>query len=149
MITILGSLIGFLASVFPEIMGLFKGRQDNQQELAMYQLQLQAMQIQGSQKMDELVAQTDMTSIAAAHAPQQMTEIKWIDGLNGTVRPVIAYALFLLYAGIKSYQLYHMGTAITDTPWLYWTEEDQAIWASIVCFYFGSRQMGKYRAANQ
>lgn len=149
MITLLGSLLGFFASAFPELIGFFKARQDNAQELAMYSLQMQAMQIQGSQKMDELVAQGDIASIQAAHTPQQSTGIRWIDGLVGSVRPILTYFFFFLYAGMKAYQIYHTGANLIDTPWLFWTEEDESIFASIICFWFGSRMMEKHRAANQ
>ncbi len=67
------------------------------------------------------------------------TGIKWVDVLNGTVRPVIAYSFFILYAVIKAMQF------SADLPWLLWTVEDQAIFAGIISFYFGQRAMSKLR----
>jgi hypothetical protein len=65
--------------------------------------------------------------------------IRWVDALNGTVRPVIAYSFFILYALVKGMQF------SAGLPWLLWTEEDQAIFAGIISFYFGQRAMSKLR----
>jgi len=59
--------------------------------------------------------------------------------LNGTVRPVIAYSFFALYASVKAIQF------SANLPWLLWTAEDQAIFAGIISFYFGQRAMSKLR----
>lgn len=63
------------------------------------------------------------------------------------MRPVLAYAFFLLYFTIKCMQF-----AIVDLtdpmPWQIvglWSVEDQAIFAGIISFYFGQRAMSKVR----
>lgn len=146
MLTLIGSLLGFLASGFPEIMKIVQRRMDNSHELKMYQLQIEVAKIQGDQKMGELVAEGDIQSIIGAHQPQQLVGIKWIDGLNATVRPFITYAFFLLYAAIKAVVLYHSSSTLTDTIWIYWSNEDQITFASIISFYFGRRAIDKVRA---
>jgi len=70
-----------------------------------------------------------------------------VDALNGTVRPVIAYSFFMLYAAVKllSYAAIAGSNAVPfvvihDTLW---TEDDAAIFAGIISFYFGQRAMKK------
>jgi cellulose synthase/poly-beta-1,6-N-acetylglucosamine synthase-like glycosyltransferase len=72
-----------------------------------------------------------------------------VDALNGTVRPVIAYAFFILYALVKllSYAAVANSNVVPfvvlhDTLW---TEDDAAIFAGIISFYFGQRAMAKVR----
>jgi hypothetical protein len=63
------------------------------------------------------------------------------------VRPVLAYAFFFLYAVVKFMQL----NAITTNAPLYsfldilWTEDDQAIFAGIISFYYGQRAVSQLR----
>lgn len=52
---------------------------------------------------------------------------------------IIAYSFFLLYTVVKVMQF------SAGLPWLLWTEEDQAIFAGIISFYFGQRAMSKLR----
>ena len=92
--------------------------------------------------------QADAAFFEAAHRPQQVIGLRWVDALNATVRLVLAYAFFLLYASMKAVQISAMTWPIL--PWqlpLIWTEEDMAIFCSIIGFYFGSRSLGKMKKA--
>lgn len=124
MLTLIGSLIGFFSAAIPEMLSMLKTTQRNKHEQAMLKEHVSAEHIKALAKEREALYQT------------YSTEIKWVDALNGTVRPVVAYAFFMLYAAIKVQQLLH-------TPWLVWTEEDQMIFASVISFYFGQRAMRK------
>ncbi|MBL0319353.1 MAG: hypothetical protein IPP74_08720 [Alphaproteobacteria bacterium] len=94
-------------------------------------------QAQGHQeKLEETNAQADIAESQALYKTYT-SGIGWVDALNGTVRPVIAYSFFILYATVK---VMHFST---NLPWLLWTEEDQAIFSGIISFYFGQRAMSK------
>jgi hypothetical protein len=75
------------------------------------------------------------------------TGIPWVDALNGCVRPVIAFAFFGLFFLVKIpviiMALCNMHN-IADFNML-WTQEDSAIFAGIISFYYGSRAMQKYK----
>ena len=73
--------------------------------------------------------------------------IKWVDALNGTVRPVLAYSFFLLYASVKYAQISILldTVNILEAFPLIWHEEDQTIFAGIISFYFGARSFSKLR----
>lgn len=148
MITLLGALLGFVSAIFPEIMQLLKSKQDNAHEIKMYNLQLESIKIQGAQRVDEIIGQADIESIKGSYTPQQITNIKWVDALNGSVKPIITYFFFFLYAYVKIMRLVHMDfAAVIDTPWLYWNEEDYGMLAAILSHWFGNRMMGKTRGA--
>jgi len=138
MITLLGSLLGFLSAAFPDFLELFRDAQDRKHELKILELQMQ-QQAQGhANRLEEIQTQADIAESRALYRTYN-TGIRWVDALNGTVRPVIAYSFFILYAVVKAMQF------SADLPWLLWTEEDQAIFAGIISFYFGQRAMSKMR----
>jgi len=146
MITVISSLVGFISAAFPDFLKLFRDHQDKQHELKILQLQLQ-QQAQGHrERLEEIHTQADVAEATAIYKTYA-TGIEWVDALNGTVRPVLAYAFFLLYASVKAMQFALLPDA--PLPWQVqglWGVEDQAIFAGIISFYFGQRAMSKFRA---
>lgn len=144
MITLLSSLLGFFGSAFPDFLKLFKDNQDKKHELKVLELQLQ-QQAQGHQnKLEEIRASADISESQALYKTYS-TGIHWVDALNGTVRPVLAYAFFALYALTKLLQFSLIDPTIPASIYILWQEEDQAIFAGIISFYFGQRAMAKLR----
>ncbi len=138
MITLLGSLLGFFSAAFPDILKLWRDAADRKHELAILQMQMEQQRQGHVNRLEEITAQADISESRALYKTYN-TGIRWVDALNGTVRPVIAYSFFILYASVKIMHFH------TDLPWLLWTEEDQAIFAGIISFYFGQRAMSKLR----
>lgn len=137
MVTLMGAFLGFLGALLPEAMKLWRDQKDKAHELAILDRQLAAQEAGHSQRMEAIGEWADVAEMQALHATYT-THIRWVDALNGTVRPVLAYAFFLLYAYVKFQQ-------VAYTPWLLWEEGDRAIFAGIISFYFGQRAMQKYR----
>lgn len=137
MITLLGALLGFAGSAFPDLLKLLKDHQDRKHELRILELQLEQQKQGHAQRLEEINVQADVAESRALYRTWQ-SGVEWVDALNGTVRPVLAYAFFGLYAYVKFVQALH-------TPWTLWGAEDQAIFAGIISFYFGQRAMGKVR----
>jgi hypothetical protein len=73
------------------------------------------------------------------------TGIHWLDALNGTVRPLLAYAFFALYALTKLLQFSLIDDTIPASIYILWQDEDRAIFVGIISFYFGQRAMAKVR----
>lgn len=146
MITLLGAALGFVSSIFPDILKLYRDGKDRAHELTMLQMQMK-QQAQGySDRLEEIHLQADIAESKALYKTYH-TGIAWVDALNGTVRPVLAYAFFLLYFIIKCMQFALVDMA-NPLPWqlqALWGEEDQAIFAGIIAFYFGQRAMSKVR----
>ena len=147
MVTLLGALVGFLGSAFPDILKLFRDHQDRKHELTILQMQME-QQAQGhAQRLEEIHVQADIAESKALYKTFY-SGIKWVDALNGTVRPVLAYAFFLLYFTVKCMQ-FAMVDMANPLPWhmdVLWSVEDQAIFAGIISFYFGQRAMAKVRS---
>lgn len=138
MITLLGSLLGFISAAFPDFLKLWRDAADRKHELTILQMQME-QQAQGHiNRLEEINVQADIAESRALYRTYN-TGIRWVDALNGTVRPIIAYSFFILYAVVKIMQF------SADLPWLIWTQEDQAIFAGIISFYFGQRAMSKLR----
>lgn len=148
MITLLGSLLGFISATFPSLLKLWQDSSDKQHEITLLKMQME-QQAQGhTERLNEINAQADITESTALYKTYT-TGIDWVDALNGTVRPVIAYAFFILYALVKllSYAAVAHSSAVPFVV-LYdtlWTEDDAAIFAGIISFYFGQRAMSKVR----
>ena len=148
MITLLGSLLGFISSTFPDLLKLFRDASDKKHEITLLQMQMD-FQAQGHQeRLDEINTNADIAESEALYKTYT-TGISWVDALNGTVRPVIAYAFFVLYAAVK---LLSYAAVVHDAsvPFVVlhdtlWTEDDGAIFAGIISFYFGQRAMSKLR----
>ncbi len=147
MITLLGALLGFLGSAFPEFIKMWKDASDKRHEITLLDMQMK-LQAQGhTERLEEINTQADIAESAALYKTYT-TGIGWVDALNGTVRPVIAYAFFILYATVKfmSYAaLPDVGVPFVVIYDTLWTQDDAAIFAGIISFYFGQRAMGKVR----
>ncbi|HYC64627.1 MAG TPA: hypothetical protein VEC14_07855 [Reyranellaceae bacterium] len=152
MLALIGAALGLLGSVFPRLIGLFEAKQNHKQEMAMLKLQsefqLQMMTAGHAAKMAEINATADIASERMAMtAAMKPSGVKWIDGFNAFVRPFLTIAFFGLYAGVKVGQFYLLlgdaGAASAFTS--LWNQEDWAIWAAIITFWFGNRTFNKER----
>lgn len=139
MLTILSALIGFLSAALPEYLNLQKEKHTQSHQEKLLELELKAKQKNFTLQHTALQAQHHTESQKHLYSTY-FTRIKWIDALNGTVRPVLAYAFFCLYATLKLLT-YHQTQSLPSL----WTPEDQAIFASIIAFYFGQRAIRKSR----
>ncbi len=146
MMTLLASLLGFISSTFPDLLKLWKDGADRKHELAILQLQLEQQNQGHINRLEEIQIAADSVEARALYRTYNVG-IRWVDALNGTVRPVLAYSFFLLYTAVKFAQVSMLldyspiGEAIT----LIWHEEDQTIFAGIISFYFGARAFSKLR----
>lgn len=134
MVTLLGSIIGFLGALVPELLKMFQDGKDKAHEIFLLQMQLDREEkgIQG--KIEEVRIQSEAIETKALYSTYK-TGIHWVDAYNGSVRPTIAYAFFALYASMKLLLL-----QMAEIGGL-WTAEDQAIFAGIISFYFGQRAL--------
>lgn len=153
MLALLGSIVGLLGSLAPRLIGFFEQKQNHSQELEMLRaqgdFQLQMIQAGHAAKMAEINTQADVaTELAAFTAALKPSGVKWVDAFNGFVRPFLTLCFFALYAGVKAAQFAvlqqdHSGSAATLLSM--WGEEDWAVWAAIVTFWFGNRTFNKER----
>ena len=94
MMTLFGSLLGFISATFPDLLKLFRDSQDRKHELKILDMQMEQQKQGHTQRLEEITIQGNMQAdIAESQALYKTytTGIDWVDALNGTVRPVIAY----------------------------------------------------------
>jgi hypothetical protein len=137
MVTILSAVLGFFGSMLPDVLALFRDNADRKHERHILELQLKQQELGRSERLEEVRLQADAVERVALYRTYH-TGIAWVDALNGTVRPVLAYAFFLLYALVKF-------MTWVDGGYVLWTDEDHAVFAGIISFYFGQRAFGKVR----
>lgn len=153
MLALLGSIVGLLGSLAPRLIGYFEQKQNHVQELEMFRtqgdFQLQMIQAGHNAKMAEINAHADgQSELAAFAAALRPSGVKWVDAFNGFVRPFLTLCFFALYAAVKAAQFVilqqeHSGSAATLLSM--WGDEDWAVWAAIVTFWFGNRTFNKER----
>lgn len=143
MLTLLGSLLGFLSAGLPKVFEFFQQKQDNQLKMQMMQAQIQAAQAgkEFDLKMFHEKKDFDEQRILIEH------DIAMKDNwLSSSVRPIITYLFFFIFAAVKISMIWHTistGTDFYNAMQMTWDEETQAIFAAIISFWFGSRAMQK------
>jgi len=151
MISLLGTLLGFGTSIVPEILGYFKQSQADKQELAMLEAKAKYAEQLSTLKVQELDAQAEIEETKGLYAHDRSIDAGgFVNGLRGSVRPVLTYAFFILFATIKGVTLYAMvsthGMDLSAGLLEIWDPETQAIFSAIIAFWFGNRAMSKARA---
>lgn len=146
MVTLLASIAGFLGSIFPEIIKFFIDRSDKNHELELLKYQLKHKTKETEYKQGEVGLHYDQSDTKILYSTYK-TGIDWVDALNGTVRPLLAYSFFAIYCYIKwlQYKLLDFSASIniSEQIGLLWSLEDQAIFAGIISFYYGHRAINK------
>lgn len=144
MLTLLGSLLGFLSAGIPKVLEYFEKKQENK-------LQLDIIKAQAAAAKDGHQLDIAMYNIKRSAEEQKMLldhdiEIGksqgWAGNLRTSVRPIITYAFFGVFAIVKLSLLYHFLTSGVDFNMaieMIWDEETQAIFAAVISFWFGSR----------
>jgi hypothetical protein len=147
---ILGSLLGFGGSVVPAITDHFKAKNEQKFELAKMEKMAQLRQAGFDQefKMYETMADDKEHDRLIKHDISINQGTGFIAGLQKSVRPVITYCFFGLFAVIEVTLLMdalEKGTDFSEAIKILWDEDTKAIFAAIISFWFGSRAIDKAR----
>ena len=150
MLTLLGSLLGFLSSTFPDLLKLWQDRADRHHELAILDRQMEQMRLGHNQRLEAIGLEVDIAETQALyHHDSQPSGVKWVDGLRASVRPVITYAFFLLFTLVKTSALIALvneqGMTLIEALPQIWDPETQALFAAVMSFWFGQRALNKIR----
>ena len=150
---ILGSLIGGIFRIAPEILKFFDKKNERDHELKMFTLQTDLEKVRGEFKLEERYVDHSVSQLEAikeAFKEQSATaqaSYKWVAALSALVRPMVTYCLFLLYVLVKlSVIIIAVDSGI---PWLEvvknsWTIEDFGLLNMILTFWFVGRSIEKY-----
>lgn len=150
MLTLFGSLIGFLGSAFPEFIKLWREGKDREHELAILDRQMEMQKLGHTQRQEEIQIAADIAESQALYSyANHPTSVAWVEALQASVRPIITYAFFLVFAAVKLTVLLSLlhadGNSFAEALRKAWDEETQALFAAVMSFWFGSRQIAKMR----
>ena len=150
MLTLLGSLLGFISSTFPDLLKFWQDKQDRKHELQILDRQMEQMRLGHNQRLDEIAINADVSqSLALYKHDSQPSGVTWVDGLRASVRPMITYGFFILFAWVKLSAVVLLmnqgGLNINEALIHIWDGETQALFAGILSFWFGSRSLAKRR----
>ncbi len=149
MLTLLGSLLGFISSTFPDLLNIWKDRADRSHELAILDRQMEAQKLNHTNRLEEIHVQADISESKALYShASQPSGVPWVEALRATVRPMITYAFFVLFATVKIaalFQLLNSGFTVADSLIIIWDGETQALFAAVMSFWFGQRALTKLR----
>ena len=136
--TLIGSIVGFASSAMPELFKIYKDKKDKEHVLVLLNLQISQQEKMQNSRLEEIKISTSAEEYKHLYRTYKIGN-NFVDAFSATVRPVIAYGFFVLYAIIKIMQFQHGNFEKV------WIEEDQALFAGIVSFYFGQRAINKIR----
>jgi hypothetical protein len=147
---LLGSLLGFGGSVVPAITDHFKTKADNKFKLEQmtHMAELRKMGFDQDIKMYEQQASDQEHQRLIDHDIAIAKSTGIIAGLQKSVRPVITYCFFGLFAAIEVSLLMDAldkGADLTQALNVLWDDDTKAIFAAIISFWFGSRAIDKSR----
>lgn len=114
---VLGSLIGGLFRLAPEVLKWMDKKNERQHELAMFEKQCDLEKVRGEIKLQEIGAQRDLevdsgVIDAFKSAIEQQTEMVkaaggWIASLSASVRPMVTYWVLAIWSFIHVWFAYN------------------------------------------
>lgn len=147
---LLGSVLGFGGSVVPAITDHFKQKNEQKFELAKMEkmAELRAAGFDQEYRMYETKADDNEHARLVQHDISINQGTGFVAALQKSVRPVITYAFFGLFAVIEITLLMtalENGTDFSEAINILWDDDTKAIFAAIISFWFGSRAIDKGR----
>lgn len=160
MMTLLTTLVSFLAGGLPKILSAFQDRQDKKHELAILQMQKErelemlARGYQAQAHIEEIkTEQIQIQAQAEERVALYQHDMKigegasqWVINLRASVRPVVTYLFVMLLiivdvAGI--WYAYTKGVDFAVAMENIFSDDEMTILSSIIAFWFGTQAFGK------
>lgn len=152
--TLFGSLFGGLFRLAPEVFKFLDARADRAHELAMFDKQLEAERLKGNMQLEQINAQAAATisseelqaMVEATKAQAMKSGIRWVDAISSLMRPLLTFwwaiVLYTVALGAEFYALVYLSNQPMVSAILQlWGEDEKAIVASIMAFWFVDRAL--------
>ena len=160
MLTLLSTLISFLAGGVPKLLDFFQDKSDKAHEMNMAKL-LTERELQmlkegyiAQAKVEEI--KTEQIAIQSAEKEREAIYAhdiaigqgasQWVTNARAFTRSFITYGMFILFAFVEIFGfMYAWRTGVDFSIALdqLWDNETQIIWASVVSFWFGTQAFKK------
>jgi hypothetical protein len=151
---VLGSLLGGLFRLAPEVLKYLDRKNERQHELSMFDKQCDLEKIRGSQKLAEIGAQREAAVDAGvldafkAAITQQTEMVKaaggWVASLSASVRPVVTYWVLALWSFIHLWfalTAYANGASALEVFKTMMTPDFAALVAGTINYWFLDRTL--------
>lgn len=151
---LLGSLIGGVFRLAPEVLKFLDKKNERLHELNMFRLQTDLEKLRGEFKVEEKYVDysiQQLDSIKEAFKEQSETSQAagpFVAAVSALVRPGITWALFGMYASVKAAALviaFQTGANWTEVVTKVWDEDDFGLFTMVVSFWFVGRAIEKYQ----
>lgn len=148
---ILGSLLGGLFRMAPELLKWLDRKDERAHELAMFDKQIETDKLRAQNQLAQtnaeggfVLAGKDIDAlIEGAKAQAMVTGIKWVDAINSLMRPTITFWwVIVLQTSVMIATLvsvHSAGVPYMDALLKTWGPEEKSIVASIISFWFLDR----------
>jgi hypothetical protein len=162
MLSVLSSILGFATSGLPSVLDFFKQKGDQKHEQSMARLEMERSVemakagFASQERIEEF--KTDQVEMET-YAQERMALYKhdealaknaspWVNNLRASVRPVVTYIFLFIILFIDVVGLIwamKSGVDFAQALDIIFSQEEMAIFASIIGFWFGSRHWDKRR----
>ena len=160
MLSIISGILGFATSGLPSVLDFFKQKGDQKHEQAMARLEMErAMEMAkagyaSQERIEEFrTDQVEMETYAQERRALYKHDEKlaegaspWVINLRASVRPVITYLMLFVLLFVDIVGLIwaiKSGVDFATAMEIVFSNEEMAIFASIIGFWFGSRRWDK------
>ena len=148
MMTLLGSALGFAGSFLPEVLSVFRKGQEHKQELEKMKLEMELMGRRSELQLNLMDKKADIAETEGLYSHDASIDGGgFVNALRGSVRPVITYAFFLMFAMTEvviMLKVLRSGEDWTTAVELMWTPEVSGLFACCLSFWLGGRSISKY-----
>jgi hypothetical protein len=160
MLTLISTLLGFASGGLPKVLDVFQDRGDKKHELALMAMQRErelalakegfvAQAVLEEIKTDQITMQTQTQERLGMYKHDMKIgegASTWVINLRASVRPVVTYLFVGLLivvdiAGI--WYAYSTGVAFAEAMEMVFSDDEMAILAAIIAFWFGSQAFNK------
>lgn len=160
MLTLLSTLISFLAGGVPKLLDFFQDKSDKAHEMDMAKLQTER-ELQLAErgfiaqahvediKTEQIVIQTAEKEREAIYAHDIAIgegAAQWVINARAFTRSFITYGMFVLFAFVEIFGFLYAwksGVDFSIALDVLWDNDTQTIWASVVSFWFGTQAFKK------
>ena len=152
--TLLGSLLGGVFRIVPEVMKLWDAKNEREHELAMLDKEMEFAQIRGEISMREqetVLMGKELDAMTEALKEQGETARasgQFISAISAAVRPLVTYWFVTLYSIVKLASILmavDAGAEWKEVLVSSWSEDDMALLMMVLTFWFVGRVWDRTR----
>jgi len=151
---VLGTLLGGIFRMAPEVLKFLDRDNERKHELAMFTLQTDLEKVRGDYRMEEKYVDHSTAALdAIQEAFKQQGEAdskawKWVASLSALVRPGVTYWFMALYSAAKFSTIwiaYQTNQSMAEIFSEVWSDQDFGLLSMILTFWFVGRAIEKYK----